>query len=222
MATNTGFGKVKYFNDFSMVALDTTNDVNAVGTTATIAYNAQNNGAVRLTSHTDSGDTAQIRGALSWNASKGICTMEARVTQVTALTLRSFFIGWTDDATTEEIPINLATATFTGNAANSVGFVFNTAATDGSSIYAAGSKASVTSNDDTDVAIAAVGTWQTFRVDVDIDGNAVFSIDGKEVSRLANAITANTDITWCVCHTTRTTAASSADVDYVYAEGSRE
>ncbi len=152
----------------------------------------------------------------------GSCVMEARVTSVTAITARQFFIGWTDDATTDEIPISLATATFTGNAANSVGFVFNTAATDGSSIYAAGSKASVTQNDDTDEAISAVATWQTFRVEVSIDGDAVFSINGKEVARMADAITANTDITPTVCFTANASTAVVADVDYIYAEGSRE
>lgn len=222
MANDTGFGKVKIFHDFTGKAVDATNDINAVGTTATIAISVQNNGACRLTTHTVSGSGARISSGLQWNASMGQCVMEARVTQVTALTLRGLFIGWTDDATTEEIPISVSGTAFTGNAADSVGFVFDTAASDGTSIYACGSKATAVTSDDTDVAIAAVGTWQTFRVVVDVDGNAVFAINGKEVARMANAITANTDITPTVMAITRTTGAKSMDVDYLYGEGGRE
>lgn len=223
MALKTGFGKTKIFHDFTGVAVDATNDINAVGTTATIAINVQEGGACRLTSHTDSGDGARISSGLQWKAASGLAIMEARITQVTALLTRGFFIGFTDDATTEEIPISVSGVTYTGNAANSCGFVFDTTnATDGSSIYCVGSKASVcTAGTDSNKAIAAVGTWQVFRVAVDVDGNMVCWIDGVEVARIANAITASTAITPTVMIYTRSAAAKTMDVDYLYCEGGR-
>jgi len=224
LATDTGFGKVKVFHDFTGTAVDQTNDIN-VGLTSTgsIAISVQNNGACRLTTKAEAAATARISSGLQWNPSHGSCVMEARVTQQTAVTARAFFIGWTNDSTTDQTPISLATTVFTGTAENAVGFVFNTAASDGSSIYCVGSKESVcTAGVDTDVAVAAITVWQTFRVEVSTDGDAVFSINGKEEARIENAITADTDITPTVCATATAATAVVMDVDYIYAEGSRE
>ena len=222
MATGTGFGRVKYFDDFLGVAIDVTNDWNGVGSNDTIAVSAQNNGAVRLTTHTDDNDHSSIRSMLVVNPSHGGCLMEARVTKVTDSEGRGFFIGFTDDATTDEEPITLTGTTFTTTAANAVGFVFDTDATT-DVIYGQGVKTNTDSDTlTTAVGIAAAGTWQTFRVEIWKDGNAVFYIDGVEVGRIANAVTANTDLCANVTIKNSDAAAASMDVDYVYFEGGRE
>jgi hypothetical protein len=222
MATDTGFGKVKRFEDWTVVENDATNSTHEVGTSATIAVNIQNNGALVLTTHTDDNDSARVSFPLNWNPSHGLCVMEARVTQVTDNEGRGIFIGWTDDATTEENPISLSGTTFTTTASNAVGFVFDTDATT-DVIYCKGVKSDTDSATITTAkTLAAAGTWQTFRVAVDVEGNAVFSINGEEVGRLSNAITPNTDICPTVLLKNSDAAAASMYVDYLYAEGSRE
>lgn len=222
MATDTGFGKVKYFDDFTGVAIDTTNDWNGVGTGDTIAINAQNNGAVRLTTHTDDNDSSRLASMCVLNASKGPIVMEARVTQVTDSEGRGFFIGFTDDATTEETPISISGTTVTTTASNAVGFYFDTDATT-DTIRFGGVATDVDSTQvDTGIAIADAGTWTTFRVAVDTDGSAVGSINGKEVARVQNAVTANTDLCATVLIKNSDAAAAIMDVDYIYFEGGRE
>jgi len=222
MATDTGFGKVKYFNDFLGKEHDATNDLNEVGTTATIAVNVQNNGAVILTTHTDDNDSAALSTQLTFNPSFGQCIMEARVTQVTDSEGRGFFIGFTDDATTEENPISCATTVVTTTASNAVGFYFDTDLTT-DTIRFGGVKADTDSVQvDTGVAIAAAATWTTFRVTIDPDGVAVGSINGKEVARVSNAVTANTDLCAKVLVKNSDAAAASMYIDYLYAEGGRE
>jgi hypothetical protein len=222
MATDTGFGKVKYFDDFIGVAIDVTNDWNGVGTSDTIAVSAQNNGAVRLTTHSDDNDSSRLASMAVFNPSMGAIIMEARVTQVTDAEGRGFFVGWTDDATTEENPISISGTTVTTTASNAVGFYFDTDATT-DTIRFGGVKTDTDSTQvDTSVAIADAATWTTFRVMIDVDGNAVGSINGKEVARVANAVTANTDLCATVLVKNSDAAAASMDVDYIYIEGSRE
>ncbi len=222
MATDTGFGKVKRFEDWVCVANDSTNSTHVVGTSATIAVNIQNNGVLRLTTHSDDNDSARVSFPRNWNPSFGSIVMEARVTQVSDNEGRGIFIGWTDDATTEENPISLSGTTFTTTASDAVGFVFDTDATT-DVIYLKG----VASDTDsptvaTSKTLAAAGTWQTFRVEVSSDGDAVFSINGEEVGRIEGAVTANTDLCPTVLIKNSDAAAASMDVDYLYAEGSRE
>ncbi len=222
MSNDTGRGFIERMEDFLCVENDATNSIHEVGTTATIAVNIQNNGACRLTTHSDDNDTARISFPLNWNPSHGGCFMEARITQVTAATLRGFFVGWTDDATTEETPISLATTVFTTTASNAVGFVFDTDATT-DVLYGKGVKTDTDSDTlTTDIVIAAAGTWQTLGVQIEPDGNAVFYVNQKEVGRISNAVTANTDLCPTVLAKTSTAAAISMDVDYLYAKGGRE
>lgn len=222
MATDTGFGKVKYFNDFVTKEHDATNELDEVGTSATIAVSVQNNGALILTTHTDDNDSAAIGTQLVFNPSHGVCVMEARVTQVTDSEGRGFFIGFTDDSTTEENPISLSGTTFTTTASNAVGFVFDTDATT-DVIYGKGVASDTDSSTlTTTKTIAAAGTWTTFRVSVDVDGGAVFSVNGEEVGRLTKAVTANTDLCAKVLVKNSDAAAASMYVDYIYAEGGRE
>ncbi len=201
---------------------DATNDLNEIGTSATIAVNAQNNGAIVLTTHTDDNDTAQVRTMLNFNPSFGQCIMEARVTQVTDAEGRGFFIGFTDDATTEEAPMSITGTTLTTTASNAVGFYFDTDLTT-DTVRFGGVKTDTDSTQvDTSVAIAAAATWTTFRVTIDPDGNAVGSINGKEVGRVANAVTANTDLCGCVMVKNSDAAATSMYLDYLFVEGGRE
>jgi len=152
----------------------------------------------------------------------GAIIMEARVTQVTDSEGRGFYIGWTDDATTEENPISVSGTTVTTTASNAVGFYFDTDLTT-DTIRFGGVKTDTDSTQvDTGVAIADAGTWTTFRVMIDVDGNAVGSINGKEVARVANAVTADTDLCATVLVKNSDAAAASMDVDYIYMEGSRE
>jgi len=222
MATDTNLGRVKYFNDFVKKENDATNELTEIGTSATIGINEQNNGALVLTTHTDDNDSAAVNTLKTWNPSFGLCVMEARVTQVTDAEGRGIFIGFTDDASTEENPISISGTTVTTTASNGVGFYFDTDATT-DTIRFGGVKADADSTQvNTGVALAAAATWQTFRVSIDEDGTAVGSINGKEVARVASSLTANTDLCAKVLLKNSDAAAASMYVDYLLVEGSRE
>ncbi len=225
MATNTGFGKFKWFDDFEGYAIDTTNDV-SVGADSggSFAANAQSCGAGRLTTHSNSGDTTAVCRSLTWKAANGGIIMEARLTNVTAITTRAIFVGLTDTiatSTTVEFPISLSGSTFTTTATDAVGFVYDTDATT-DVWYCMGVKADTDATSvSTATAPSAAATWDTLRVMVDADGNADFFVNGVFKGHVANAVTASVALTPIVVLETRSDAAVYADVDYMYCEGGR-
>ena len=225
MATDTGFGKVKIFNDFLGPAVDETNDW-TVGTenSGTEAISIAIDGLYRITTGATSGNREAVTQTLQWQASDGGPLIgEFRVKSVTAITTRAYFIGFTDvvASTTLENPIEMSGTTLTTTASDAVGFMYDTDSTN-DTWYCVGVKADADAvSVDTGVAPAAAGTFQTLRVVVDIDGNADFFIDGKWEGRVANAVTAGTDLTPIVLVETRTSGASIIDVDYIYLEKGR-
>jgi len=226
MATDTGFGKVKFFDDFLGHADDATiNWSEGSDTGGTYAITLLDNGVERITSAGTSGNAAAICTALQWEAENGgPLIFEARVKSVTAITDRCYFIGLDDTkhtSTTVVTAFEMSSEALTTNCSNAVGFMYDTNCTY-DNWYCCGVKADADATPvNTEVAPAAAGTWQTLRVVVNIEGDATFFIDGKFVGSVEEAVTASTKLQGTILVETRATATKIIDVDYVYIEGGR-
>ena len=147
-------------------------------------------------------------------------TLQARL-KLGTITNVYAFVGFTDLATSLEAPATLSATTFTTNATDAVGFMFDTTATV-DTWRMVGVKADVdamtdaTSKFATDTAPVA-DTYATFRIEIDSTGNATFFYNGAEAARLANAVTAATDLTPTLNYANLSgTTARTMDVDYVH------
>lgn len=197
MSTDTGFGQVRFFDDFLGDTLNTDPWAAASTNSATaFAISAQVNGVVRGTvTNNSSNDLSVLYGELNWQADDGgPLIFEARCAIITSLS-QQIYIGLSDEKTTEK-PMDYNGGTLTTTATNAAGF------------YYAGGEASATwryggvkaGADTTHYAVASrlnpvLSTFQTFRVVVNADGAASFYINGEIVKEnLANAVTASTSL----------------------------
>jgi hypothetical protein len=220
---------VTHFDDFlgDVIAAEWSaaegNDAEAVISTITPDIG----GWIRMTTgdSTTVSESAQVlTSGLNWQCSNGGLFMEARIRPLTSVADVYYFIGFTDvlATTTLELPLTLATTTFTAVADNCVGWVYDTAATT-DVFYGAGVKATTA----TVFASAVVGTAPVadtatvLRVELSSAGAATFIRDGVTIGTLSNAITATTDITPVVAAMARTTTSKSLDVDYVWTQMDR-
>lgn len=181
-------------------------------------------GAVRLTA----GDTvvvsesaSALTHALNWKAANGGLIMEAKVTPVTSVANVAYFVGFSDvlATTTLEEPITLSGTTYTTNATDAVGFVFDTAATT-DVWYGMGVANDV---DATAVTCSAptADTAQVLRVELSSAGVASFYIDGVLQGTASGAVTTSVALTPIVVVMARTTTVKSIDIDYIHVEMTR-
>ena len=177
-------------------------------------------GLLRFTTGNDgtglAADSIQYTQALQWQASNGGLSIEGRF-KLSAITTCYVFFGFTDLATTLEAPIMSAASadTFTTNASDAVGFMFDTRMTT-DTWWLTGVKA------DTDATMINTGsapvadTFAVFRIEVDAAGVATFFYNGASVGRMTAAITAATDLTPTLyVSKTSVTASMTLDLDYV-------
>lgn len=225
-------GKVELFDHFTGAALrgEIAGVAENSGTAAIVV--GQEGGAAVITTGTSSGNRAHLSAGLNWKAASGGIVFRARVKKITEITSCALFVGLTDTVS-QENPIELgASQAITSSATDAVGFIFDTDATI-DKWWIGGVKA------DVDTALTAVnlnGTqqapvadeWQEFEIHVNSDGDAVFYFgrdlnEGnyglREVGRIENCVTPGTLLTPHVGIETRTTAARSAYVDYIYVCG---
>lgn len=183
-------------------------------------------GVLRLTTG-DAGtglaaDTEQItQNQLMWQASNGSLNFQIRV-KLSAITTCWAFFGLTDTvAASLEAPFTLSGTTFTSNASDAVGFLFDTGATT-DTWRCVGVKAD-TDGTAVDTTYAPVAdTYETFRIEVDTSGNATYFRNGTVCGYIANAITAATDLTIIMAASKLSVAASmTVDIDYVHASMNR-
>lgn len=190
---------------------------------ATVVAGASS-GAVRLTA----GDTvtvaescSSLTHALNWKAANGGLVFETKVTPVSSVADVAYFIGFTDVLATStlEEPVTLSTTTFTSNATDCVGFVYDTSATT-DVFYCIGV--------DSDVDTAAVATSApvedvavTLRIELSAAGAASFYRNGALITTIAACVTPSVALTPIVEVMARTTTAKAIDVDYVYVSQSR-
>lgn len=218
-------GRVKHSDDF-LGDVVTDPDSSATENSGSAAVDAgAASGVLRLTTGAADGNRTSWTHGLNWQANDGgPLQFETRIKSVTAITARAYFVGFTDTlaATTLENPIEQSGTTITSTATNAVGFMYDTASTNDTWHLVAVNADTDSAAVNTGLAPAAAGTWQTLNVQVDTDGDAVFTIDGVEVGRIANSVAVATSLTPIVHIETRSAAAVSVDVDYVELEGGRQ
>lgn len=176
-------------------------------------------GAARLVS----GATAVVAESLSslthglnWKAAFGGLSFEARITPVSSVGNVSYFVGFTDvlATTTLEEPITLSGTTFTTNATDAVGFLFDTAATT-DVWYGMAVKNDVDATSVQTTSAPVSGTAQVLRIDINKDGDAYLFIDGVGVGFIEDAVSTGPTLTPIVSIMSRTTASRTLDVDYI-------
>jgi hypothetical protein len=204
---------------FDRIALDTTNrwaSYTTGATGATIAISEVQGGSCLLTTGTADEDTCHVAGAIIFTADYE-ASVEWRV-KITDVSGTALFVGFSDAKSEGNgtLPLDYGTAgldTFRSTASNAVGFVID-ADHATSSIMCASCKAnSDTTPVDTGIDWAD-GETKRLRVILDVDGNAIFLIDGDVVARIASAITDSTLL--CPIVGAKTQANDGANTIYLY------
>lgn len=198
------------------------------GSTANFAVLAALGGTVRATSGAGAGGTMAVNGvqlssslnlqANSANAGaiNGGTFVEARL-KLSAITNIQLFFGLTNQVAALQAPAIGAGGgdTFTYNAVDTVGFVFDTTMTT-KNLWLVGNANSVAATAQNTGAAPVAATYTTLRVELDKNGNASFFRDGKAVGVLmAAAITKNVPLALVVEAFTRTAASATVDLDYI-------
>lgn len=223
MATDTGFGLVRLFDDFLGDTYQA--DFWAVGAATSgtaFATNVQVNGVVRGTvTNNSTSDASVIYGPLSWEADDGgPLIFECRIKPITSLS-QLIFVGLSDEATTEK-PLDYNGGSFTSTADDAVGFYY--AGGETSATWRYGGTANTTDSDQAAVASSynpVLTTYQTFRVVVETDGSASFYINGNIIAEnISGCVTAGTALAPYIS-IYDDGAACSLDVDYVFVSKGR-
>lgn len=224
---------VALLDDFQGAAISAVNwAVNKGSDAATVNFASlasEIDGAVRATTGAGAGASMAVNGVeitagLNWKAAQGGLVFDARV-RLSQITTIAFFAGFTNAAaTTLQIPINGAGGgdTFTNNAANAVGFLFDTAMTT-AKIWGVGSKASASATGINTGIAPVAATWIQLRLEVDVNGNTKFFINGKPIGNVIqqNSVTASTPLTPVIAAFTRAAGSATVDADYIYAGADR-
>lgn len=218
------YGKSGQYDDFMGYQLSnqwqgkTGSDGGVVGPVAT----ASENGIVRMTTGAGVGATmavngVSILGSLNYQAQRGRLTFEA-YTRISAITSICWFVGFTN-AVTLQMPIQGSGTGngVTGNAADAVGILFDTAMTT-QNFWGVGNAASTTPAP-INLGVAPVATtYVKLRVEVDLNGLATFYINDLLVGSQMNAAVTNTvNLSPVICAFRRSAASANVDMDYIYA-----
>lgn len=162
-------------------------------------------------------DQIELLEILQWTTQGGGLVFQTRL-KMGAITTCYGFMGFTDQAATLEAPIQFATGTtFTTNATDAVGFLFDTTATVKDWWLTGVANDVDATMQDSGVAPTAA-QYQTFRVGIDGSGNASFYINGKPVgSRMSGAVTPTVTLVPIITFGKLSVAASLlVDVDYAH------
>ncbi len=170
----------------------------------------------------------QLDAGLGWKPNQGGLILEARV-KLSVITNIACFVGFTDQVAALEMPIQSAASvdTFTTNATDGVGFMFDTSmSTDVWWLTGVKNDVDATMQQATIAGTAqapVAATYAVLRVEVQSDGQADFFYNGKQVgSRLAAATTATIALTPVIAGFNRTTTgAPTITADYVLVAGNR-
>lgn len=221
-----GPGHVVLFDDFTQVAAGAPSATNwslLEGTdsaTSSELVAAAKNGVLRLTTG-DAGtgfaaDAAQIVNGLHWYASSDGLAFQARV-KLSAITTCTAFIGFTDSVSLEQSILFATGTTFTTNATDACGFLFDTVSTN-DTWYLTGvaNDVDATMQDTTFAPVA--DTYETFRVELTATGKATFYRNGLQVgTSMSGAVTPTIALTPTIyVSKLSVTASMTMDIDYVH------
>jgi hypothetical protein len=175
-------------------------------------------GIMRMVSGDSAGtiaaDMVTVNSYLNWQAVNDDLVFQTRFKLNSAIATRYVFLGFTDKLTIEAPIMSASSAdTFTTNATNAAGFMYDTRMS--TKTWWVTGKASGSANLNTTFAPVA-DTWATFRVVLNSVGVATFYYNGNQVGTVTGAVTATTPLTPVLCLGTFTAASVTADVDYIH------
>lgn len=216
---------VVMFDDFDGAAILGTWGVNkgSDGGAANFAINAALNGTIRATTGAGAGASmavngVQVSGHLNFEADSTGLEFGCRV-KMAAITTAAIFVGFTNQVAALQMPINGAGGgdTFTNNAADAVGFLFDTTMTT-QKWWGVGSKASVSAAGQNSGFAPVAGTYDDMYIQVDANGNASFFLNGSPVGTIQNnSLTKSVPLSPVIAAFRRSAASTTIDVDYIYA-----
>lgn len=219
---------VRFEEDFlgvDALANFTLNEGTDSATSAETVHSGGHAGVMRITTG-DAGtglaaDGVMVVGPLQWKASIGGLTAEFRF-KMSAITTCYAFLGFTD-VTTLEAPIESAASadTFTSNASDAFGFMFDTRMTT-DTWWLTGVKANTDGTHVSSGAVPVADEYQRLRVEADAAGDAKFYINDIYVGMVASAFTPTVALA-PVIYVGKTSVAASmtADTDLIVIEAAR-
>ena len=223
MSLDTSFGKVRFFEDFLGDAGNADNYTATTDGGGAAAINEQSNGVFRLSVDTDDNDISNLFFVNIWKCTQQNLVMEWRIKTVTSVADGETFVGVTDDDGTDENPITLSTTDVaTTNTSNGAGFCYTGAGTANWKFVTvkADADGAITACNKGGISTPVVGTFQTFKVVFNEDGDADAYINGIWQVTNTSAVTTTTLLAaGLACQSGGT--ARSVDADYVYIEAGR-
>lgn len=191
--------------------------------TVTAAKNGTVVGTIGSTTASMAVSGVQLDSALDFEADMGGLVFEARV-KLSQITTISTFVGFTNQTAALQMPIQSAASadTFTANAADALGFMFDTSMTT-AKWWLTGVAATVQATNQNSTFAPVANTYETLRIEVDALGNAVFYRNGLIVgTRLSAAVTKTVPLTPVIAGFNRTTTGTpTITADYVYSSALR-
>lgn len=226
MATDTGIGRVRFFDDFLGDTLNTNDWVATAngGGTAMSIIEAIPNGVAGSLVDTDNGDINNLLGADIWiPGTQGTIVFEARVKLVTSIS-QGVYVGFSDDNTeTDEMPMSLDAGTFATQCTDGCGFLYDS--DEGANWYVCSVKNGSDGTQTNSGVGPVIDTWQTLRMTIEANGDIRYYIDGKEITvagaARSAAITTTAALSVGIGQLSSGTAAW-LKVDYVYVSGGRQ
>lgn len=218
---------VTMFDDFLGKAIGATWGVQkgSDGSAVNFAFLAGTSGLIKATTGAGAGATYAVNGvqldhALNYKANQGNLVFETKL-KISAITNVAIFCGFTDQLSALEMPMTLSGTTFTTNATDAVGFLFDTNATT-DTIRCMGVANDVDATmQDTGLAYVA-DTFITFRVEVSALGVANFYINGSKVgSAMTGAVTPTVALTPVIAAFAEAAASRDVTVDYILCQQTR-
>lgn len=192
-----------------------------VSTGATIALAATNPaaGLLEFITDTDSGDHATLTGDLVHLVSNGWAFMEARINNVTAITVRDFEVGFSDAISeTNGLAFSSHDATPVAVADNAAVFGYNAGeSTTNFSLLSV--NATTASRADSGVAVPAAATFTKLAIAIGPAGQALFYINGTLIERRVAAVATTAVLTPWVTLVSTSGAAKTFQLDYILAFG---
>lgn len=235
MATDTGRGRVEFFEDFIGWDIMADQPEYGVDTDPVIEVVAtEPNGVVRVTMDAGQSNIGGVLfGQLQWDVSQGPLIVEARV-RLSAVGTADERVGvWLTDLqedTLSEYPFTIATtvATAAADPNDAVGYFWEGNPTNKSWYPLSQNTDSLVIDGVTNVLagdrkVPVLAVWNTLKFVLNNSGKDVeFSIDGKVQYRYIGTTACVADVPLIpVFGVTEGTTAINADIDYIYVSGSR-
>jgi hypothetical protein len=180
-------------------------------------------GTIGNTTATMAVSGAMMAGGLNFKPNQGDLVFQARV-KMSRITQIAVFVGFTDQVSALEMPIQSAAAadTITTNATDAVGFMFDTSMAT-AKWWLVGVKNDVDATLQNSTFAPVADTYETLRVVVDVSGNAYFYRNGLLVgTKLAAACTATIALVPTIAGFNRTTTGNpTLTADYWHASALR-